>query len=221
MRKLVWWTSAKGTPGSVLWRLLPSLDRAKRQFDQKKVPISRPVSHLLPISSERLPPSLLNMLPRGERRPLTTDDLMHRQELGTDKRQKRTRDEDGENSQDFDEPNSGEDSSALNEDEDDQESMSDILIQDEEDAVPSRFSFKPRQATVSKESTTPLHAPSPPQTFGELGASSSLVAAMNKMSIHTPTEIQIACIPPILDGMYFSYLVFPLHADDFCKVGIV
>jgi ATP-dependent RNA helicase DDX49/DBP8 len=41
-----------------------------------------------------------------------------------------------------------------------------------------------------------------------MGVSSSLVSAMSKMSIHTPTEIQAACIPPLLDGMHSSHSVF-------------
>ena len=166
------------------------------------------------------------MLPRSKRPPLTTDDLMRRQELGAHKRQKRARDENEERSPGSDGSNSGESSqseelSALEGDEDDQESMSDSPMQGEEDAIPSRLSFKPRQSAVTNENTGSPHVPSLPQTFVELGVSSSLIAAMNKMSIHTPTEIQIACIPPLLDGTCPSYSIFPLHAEDFDKVGIV
>ena len=161
------------------------------------------------------------MLPRSKRRPLTTDDLMRQQELGAHKRRKRSRDEDEESSPGSDgEDSQYGDSSALDEDE---EAMSDIHPL--EDNVPSRLSFKPRRTTVAKEDTTPSQPSSLPQTFVELGVSSSLVSAMNKMSIHTPTEIQIACIPPILDGMCF-FFVFAFwhsvgHAEDFGKVGIV
>jgi ATP-dependent RNA helicase DDX49/DBP8 len=138
---------------------------------------------------------------------------MRLQELGTQKRQKRVRDEAEESSPISDEPDPGEASNTEElfavEDEDDQETTPDIPIQDEEDAIPSRLSFKPRQSTVTTATATPSHFSSPPQTFVELGVSSSLVAGMNKMSIHTPTEVQIACIPPLLDGMGFSHLVLP------------
>ena len=149
------------------------------------------------------------MLPRTKRRPLTADDLMRRQEMGTRKRQKRVRDED-ESSQGSDD-HSSEDSqsvelSALDEDEDDQNSASEAPIQDEEeDAISSRFSFKPRQSTLTKENMAPSRVSSLPQNFVDLGVSSSLVSAMKNMSIHTPTEIQVACIPPLLDGTYFDH----------------
>ena len=139
---------------------------------------------------------------------------MHCQELATHEQRKRVRDEDQQASQGSDGSNSREDSqseelSALDEDEDDQESISDISVRDEEDAVPSRFSFKPHQSTVSKN-TASSDVPAPLQTFRELGVSSSLVTAMNKMSIHAPTEVQVACIPPLLDGMCFLIRSFPL-----------
>ena len=150
------------------------------------------------------------MLSGSKRRALTTDDLMRRQELGSHKRQKRIRDEDEDSLQGSDGPVSGEDSqsegfSALDEGEDDGDLPSGTLISDGEGdgIVPSRFSFKPRQGTSSKKATVSSHTPSLPSTFTELGVSLSLVSAMNSMSIRTPTEIQVACIPPLLDGMYF------------------
>lgn len=38
------------------------------------------------------------------------------------------------------------------------------------------------------------------RTFNDMGISSALEAALHRMSIHTPTEVQAACIPPILAG---------------------
>ncbi|KAF9247244.1 P-loop containing nucleoside triphosphate hydrolase protein [Melanogaster broomeanus] len=38
------------------------------------------------------------------------------------------------------------------------------------------------------------------QSFNEMGISASLEAALLRMSIHAPTEIQAACIPPLLTG---------------------
>jgi ATP-dependent RNA helicase DDX49/DBP8 len=120
-------------------------------------------------------------------------------------------DEDKNSSRGSDGSASGEDSQsegpfALDGDDDDESSTSETPLQnDEEEAIPSRFSLKPRQGPVPGKTTIPLHASSPrPPTFAGMGVSSSLVSAMNKMSIHTPTEIQAACIPPLLDGTYLS-----------------
>ena len=155
------------------------------------------------------------MLSRSKRRALTTDDLMRRQEVGPRKRQKRIRDEDEDSLRGSDEPTSAEDSqseglSVLDEGEDDEDSPPEIpvLKAEEDDTVPSRFSFRPRQGTVAKETTVPSHISSSPfSTFSEMGVSSSLISAMSKMSIRKPTEIQAACIPSLLDGMYFIYSV--------------
>ncbi|KAF8558915.1 DEAD-domain-containing protein [Imleria badia] len=38
------------------------------------------------------------------------------------------------------------------------------------------------------------------RSFTDMGISSALEAALHRMSIHTPTEVQAACIPPILAG---------------------
>lgn len=136
---------------------------------------------------------------------------MRRQELGSRKRQKRTRDEDEDNALSSDSPASGESSqteepSVLEEGEDSQESAPETSIQNaKEDAIPSRFSIKHRQDTTTGKSEAPSHVSSLPQTFAGMRVSSSLVSAMNKMSIHTPTEIQTACIPPLLNGMCFSH----------------
>lgn len=89
----------------------------------------------------------------------------------------------------------------------------------EQDTIPSRFSIKPRRSTATVENTAPSPTSPPPQTFVDLGVSSSLVAAMGKISIRMPTEVQIACIPPLLDGMCSPYLPSPSHAEEFGKVG--
>jgi ATP-dependent RNA helicase DDX49/DBP8 len=39
-----------------------------------------------------------------------------------------------------------------------------------------------------------------PVTFSSLGISPLLLSALSKMAIHAPTEIQQACIPPLLAG---------------------
>ena len=153
------------------------------------------------------------MLPRDKRKSLTIDDLMRRQESGSRKRQKRVRDE--ESLEDSDSSDSGEDlesvrSSPLYEDEDDQGSASETPTQGEEDTTASRFSFKPRQNIVTEKNAVPSHVSSLPQTFVKLGVSSPLVSAVNKMSIYTPTDVQVACIPPLLDGMYSPHSVLCL-----------
>jgi len=136
---------------------------------------------------------------------------MRRQELGPRKRQKRTRDEDEDSILSSDSPASGEDSqseepSVLDEGEDCQDFPPETSVQDaKEDTIPSRFSFKHRQDTTTGKAEVPPHVPSLPRTFAGMGVSSSLVSAMNKMSIHTPTEIQAACIPPLLNGTCLSY----------------
>lgn len=55
-----------------------------------------------------------------------------------------------------------------------------------------------RDAKISNEPTkSPTHLVS---SFSEMGISPSLEAALRRMSILTPTEIQAACIPPLLSG---------------------
>jgi ATP-dependent RNA helicase DDX49/DBP8 len=39
-----------------------------------------------------------------------------------------------------------------------------------------------------------------------MGISTPLQAALNSMSIRTPTEVQAACIPPLLLGKYLRLL---------------
>ncbi|KDQ15431.1 hypothetical protein BOTBODRAFT_31765 [Botryobasidium botryosum FD-172 SS1] len=74
--------------------------------------------------------------------------------------------------------------------------------------LPNRISFAPR-AQLSKplRSSRPLppkpgnpSQPTAQATFHSLGISSSLVSALNAMSIRHPTPIQSACIPPLLAG---------------------
>ena len=136
---------------------------------------------------------------------------MRRQELSPRKRQKRTRDEEEDTILSSDGPTSGEDSQSeeppvLDEGEDGQDSAPEILVPDvKEDTIPSRFSFKHRQDTTVGKAEVASRVSSLHQTFAGTGVSSSLVSAMNKMSIHTPTEIQAACISPLLNGTYFSY----------------
>ncbi|KAI6119400.1 P-loop containing nucleoside triphosphate hydrolase protein [Pisolithus croceorrhizus] len=61
-----------------------------------------------------------------------------------------------------------------------------------------RVSDSSRGAKISNEPTkSPTHLVS---SFSEMGISPSLEAALRRMSILIPTEIQAACIPPLLSG---------------------
>nr|VWO95192.1 ATP-dependent RNA helicase CshA (EC [Ganoderma boninense] len=65
----------------------------------------------------------------------------------------------------------------------------------------SRISFKPR-ATKTAAFQPPLRTKPLPASFETMGISSVLVSALAKMHIQSPTEIQAACIPPLLEGEY-------------------
>ena len=71
----------------------------------------------------------------------------------------------------------------------------------------SRVNAKPRlvhhHATLSPGVGKPV-------TFSSLGISPPLLSALSKMAIHAPTEIQQACIPPLLAGLLLGsgYLTF-------------
>ena len=169
------------------------------------------------ISSKRRLSSLSAMLAGGKRRVLTTDDLMRRQEIGPRKRQKCAGDEDEDSVGSPGRPAPGEDSqsegsSVPDEGDDFQDCASETFIQsaEEEDAVPSRFSFKHHRGNTTGKAIDSSRISSLPPTFVGMGVSSSLVSAMDKMSIHTPTEIQVACIPPLLHGTCF-YHSSPSH----------
>jgi ATP-dependent RNA helicase DDX49/DBP8 len=60
----------------------------------------------------------------------------------------------------------------------------------------SRVSVKPRLVHQRPSS----FGAGKPVTFSSLGVSPPLLSALSKMAIHAPTEIQQACIPPLLAG---------------------
>ncbi|KAI0824747.1 P-loop containing nucleoside triphosphate hydrolase protein [Trametes gibbosa] len=74
---------------------------------------------------------------------------------------------------------------------------------EEEDAnsrmASSRITLRPR-ATNPPARTAPSQAKSLPTSYESMGISSALVSTLSKMSIKAPTEIQAACIPPLLQG---------------------
>lgn len=60
---------------------------------------------------------------------------------------------------------------------------------------------------LSRASPVSTHTPKLAQvpknsirSFNDMGISSALEAALHRMSIHMPTKVQAACIPPILAG---------------------
>jgi ATP-dependent RNA helicase DDX49/DBP8 len=85
------------------------------------------------------------------------------------------------------------------------------IIEDEDDPIGrldesssllgSRVDVKPRlvhQRPISSGAGKPV-------TFTSLGISPPLLSALSKMAIHAPTEIQQACIPPLLAGQSLDY----------------
>ncbi|KAK0191036.1 DEAD-domain-containing protein [Armillaria mellea] len=60
----------------------------------------------------------------------------------------------------------------------------------------SRF----REKSPSQPSPAPTAATSKTASFSDLGISTTLQAALTSMSIRAPTEVQAACIPPLLSG---------------------
>lgn len=123
---------------------------------------------------------------------LTTDDLLRLQEQKPRKRRRTATPSDSSGSL------SGSDS----EDESEHTPSSEVdrpFIQDalEEEKESSRFILKPRNAVDTPSKLPPT---SPTHTFSSLGITPTLVAAMSKMSIQAPTEVQAACIPPLFAG---------------------
>ena len=77
-------------------------------------------------------------------------------------------------------------------------------VDEDEDATSrfgSRIAFKPR-ATNSVQPSGPSRSRPLASSYESMGISSVLISALAKMSIKTPTEIQAACIPPLLEGEF-------------------
>lgn len=70
---------------------------------------------------------------------------------------------------------------------------------DDSFAVSSRLKIKSR-APLKKSEANTQH---PLKSFSSLGVSQTLEAALSAMSIRMPTEVQMACIPPLLAGESF------------------
>ena len=174
----------------------------------------------------------------AKRRKLTTDDLMRMQEEGPSGSRARQaalwEDSDGSDDevhsglenvgrmQDESDPDGTEDSEEEGVDgEDSQNGNEDTRLppkalveaEDDEDEGEgsSRVSFMPRTSfQQGHKSPTPMTIK--PSSFEALGISPALINALNKMSIKLPTEIQVACIPPLLQGEFLSiYLLIQAY----------
>lgn len=65
----------------------------------------------------------------------------------------------------------------------------------------SRVTVKPGLVHRHRHTLPPEDGPSKQVTFSSLGISPLLLSALSKMAIQAPTEIQRACIPPLLSGL--------------------
>ena len=64
-----------------------------------------------------------------------------------------------------------------------------------------RISLRSKQKISAGEVPVSMKKEHTTSDFSSLGLSRQLVAALSSMSITTPTEVQISCIPPLLEGM--------------------
>lgn len=179
----------------------------------------------------------------AKRRALTTDDLMRMQEDGPARKRPReditsdqeNQDDYTDSDEDFELPRlwnnkydeseaaPGSGSEGLNsgsdeeEEEEEEESRESPLVIPDEDELSSRVSIVPRTSlsTINRTATTrPVQA----TTFAEFGVSAALLNSLHKISIRMPTEIQAACIPPLLQGESSSSIYDLMNANlIFCK----
>ena len=88
------------------------------------------------------------------------------------------------------------------------EGASRLSSEDENDAVvrppldiqSSRISIVPRAETTPTAVRQETQATPVSTSFASLGISPILLKALSSMSIRAPTEVQAACIPPLLQG---------------------
>lgn len=74
------------------------------------------------------------------------------------------------------------------------------------------WSLGPHSRVSNRTARSPKHQadlPAKSCTFSSLGISAPLQAALKSMSIKLPTEVQAACIPPLLQGkIYIKFHCF-------------
>ena len=158
-----------------------------------------------------------------KRQVLTTDNLMRRQEEPDRKRMRRTQwsgdsesggeeatessDISGEDGGEEKAKGEGEGGAWLEDDEDDVDSKDEAL----DTSAPDRFNFSRKASKPRTQLTASISSQTLPSTFLSLGVSPPLQASLSNMSIRTPTEVQAACIPPLLAGKFLSNYGGSLH----------
>ena len=152
-----------------------------------------------------------------KRKELSTDELMRRQEEPLRKRRKqiskeldaRSEDEGSTSTEDMEGSDAVEDDSALEEEDREQDDRVDGQgdlknastfwdITDE----PGSSRMKAKLKSLARD-LTPSKTNAPKfSTFSSLDISTTLIATLAKMSIRAPTEVQTACVPPLLAGEF-------------------
>lgn len=95
---------------------------------------------------------------------------------------------------------------ALEEDSDDGDDIEEPVSNEPVAEIPSRLGnvSVAKLEGREKSSSSPKTLKPPPPSFPSLNISTSLVSALAAMAIHTPTEVQAACIPPLIEGEKFG-----------------
>jgi ATP-dependent RNA helicase DDX49/DBP8 len=75
-----------------------------------------------------------------------------------------------------------------------------------EDQGRVKFSLnrEPRDKGSRDKISSDAHV-NPARSFVDMGVAPPLNAALARISIRAPTEIQAACIPPLLAGSFYNY----------------
>ena len=149
---------------------------------------------------------------------LSVDDLLKQQEWPICK--KRRLSESNEDSGNEGSESSSEEESASDSEGDDKESLPENLGDDDGDGdeeetdasnsheaselnIEGRLGlFGRTKVRIPAAVAPPADAPNSRPSFSSLGISTQLQKALNSMSIKEPTEVQSACIPPLLSGEY-------------------
>ena len=172
-------------------------------------------------------------MPVTKRRALTTDDLMRRQEEPVRKKLRRTPitelHEDGSSTGDsstgsrasFDGHETGEED--LGDEIGSHDGSEDISEREQTFGTLSEHERFSSSRVQSSKPCLPIKSNAPlkeqPSSFLSLGVSNDLQAALSAMSIRTPTEVQAACIPPILAGEHSIFISVPApHAHPYIRM---
>lgn len=140
-----------------------------------------------------------------KRRALTADDLLRKQEEPHKKRLKFSPPPTSADEGDSDQRPVVADTTSDRSEDEDEDSTSEEEIPNTQNisalAVEDRFGFSSRDKSKSQIAETSQPGSKPTfASFSSLGISAPLQAALTSMSILNPTEVQAACIPPLLSG---------------------